>query len=111
MEAAPPSYKKATLTDPWDLIAEYIPSDDLCSAVLVCRAWHANFMPYLWGNPASHFGTGDDRVYGEQIYVGNRATLIELGHSRPDQVYENLTMRSTLSSVPNSYATSTASSC
>ena len=63
MEAAPPSYEKATLVDYWDIIARYIPSGDLCSAALVCSRWHAIFAPHLWGNPASHFGIENDRVY------------------------------------------------
>ena len=63
MEAAPPSYEKATLTDHWDIVARYVPSNDLCSAALVCSRWHATFAPHLWGNPASHFGVENDRVY------------------------------------------------
>lgn len=63
MEAAPPSYEKATLTDVWDIAARYIPSGDLCSAALVSSRWHATFAPHLWGNPASHFGIENDRVY------------------------------------------------
>ena len=63
MEAAPPSYEKATLVDYWDIVARYIPSSDLCSAAIVCSRWHATFAPHLWGNPASHFGIENDRVY------------------------------------------------
>ncbi|GAB7347470.1 hypothetical protein MBLNU459_g4383t1 [Dothideomycetes sp. NU459] len=63
MESAPPSYEKATSVNAWDLIADYIPSDDLCSAALVCQEWHTTFAPHLWGNPASHFGSENDRVY------------------------------------------------
>lgn len=65
MEANPPSYGQATAVNAWDLIAEYIPSSDLCAAAVVCREWHATFVPHLWGNPASHFGDENDRVYGE----------------------------------------------
>ncbi|KAM0718029.1 hypothetical protein Q7P37_006361 [Cladosporium fusiforme] len=63
MEAAPPSYEKATLVDYLDLVAAYIPSSDLCSAALVCSRWHTTFSPHIWGNPASHFGIENDRVY------------------------------------------------
>ena len=63
MESAPPTYESATLVDYWDIIARYIPSSDLCSAALVCSRWHATFAPHLWGNPASHFGIENDRVY------------------------------------------------
>ncbi|WPG98812.1 Hypothetical protein R9X50_00160900 [Acrodontium crateriforme] len=63
MEAAPPTYEKATVVDHLDLIARYIPSSDLCSAALVCSKWHATFAPHIWGNPASHFGIENDRVY------------------------------------------------
>ena len=63
MEAAPPSYEKATLKNHLDLVAKYIPSNDLCSAALVCSEWHAVFTPHLWGNPASHFGIENDSVY------------------------------------------------
>jgi hypothetical protein len=51
------------LTDYWDIIARYVPSNDLCSAALVCSRWHATFVPHLWGNPASHFGRENDQVY------------------------------------------------
>lgn len=63
MEAAPPSYESATLIDYLDLIAQYLPSRDLCAAALVCSRWHATFAPHIWGNPASHFGIENDAVY------------------------------------------------
>lgn len=63
MEAHPPSYETATRIDPWHIIARYIPSNDLCSAALVCSTWHSTFTPHLWGNPASHFGIENDHVY------------------------------------------------
>lgn len=66
MEAAPPSYEKATLVNAWDLIAKHIPSSDLCAAALVCEEWHGIFVPHLWGNPAAHFGQENDRVYGQR---------------------------------------------
>ncbi|KAI4744256.1 hypothetical protein E4T50_05350 [Aureobasidium sp. EXF-12298] len=61
MEANPPSYGQATTVNAWDLIADYIPSSDLCSAALVCQQWYTTFAPHLWGNPASHFGDENDR--------------------------------------------------
>lgn len=67
MEAIPPSYELATVRDAWTIIAHYIPSADLCAASLVSRRWHQIFVPFLWGNPASHFGTDNDAVYGETI--------------------------------------------
>ncbi|KAJ9623975.1 hypothetical protein H2203_005422 [Taxawa tesnikishii (nom. ined.)] len=74
MEAAPPSYEKAVKINEWDIIAQYIPSSDLCSAALVCSAWHAIFVPHLWGNPASHFGQENDRVYAHaEIYNGPKS--------------------------------------
>ncbi|OOQ84793.1 Leucine Rich Repeat domain protein [Penicillium brasilianum] len=63
MDLIPPSYKSATDRDAWAIIAHYIPSSDLCAASLVCHRWHDLFMPYLWGDPASHFGTENDAVY------------------------------------------------
>ncbi|OOF97028.1 hypothetical protein ASPCADRAFT_44764 [Aspergillus carbonarius ITEM 5010] len=63
MDTVPPSYQTATTRDAWSIIAQYIPSSDLCAAVLVCRKWHGLFMPFLWGDPASHFGTDNDAVY------------------------------------------------
>ncbi|RHZ55912.1 hypothetical protein CDV55_105109 [Aspergillus turcosus] len=63
MDTVPPSYESATARDAWSIIAHYIPSSDLCSAALVCRKWHSLFMPFLWGDPASHFGTENDAVY------------------------------------------------
>ena len=69
MDLAPPSYESATDRDAWSIIARYIPSSDLCAASLVCRRWHGLFMPFLWGDPASHFGTDNDAVYGKYNYV------------------------------------------
>ncbi|EAW23092.1 leucine rich repeat protein [Aspergillus fischeri NRRL 181] len=63
MDIVPPSYQSATARDAWSIIAHYIPSSDLCSAALVCQKWHGLFMPFLWGDPASHFGTENDAVY------------------------------------------------
>ncbi|KAI2688803.1 hypothetical protein CBS147326_9464 [Penicillium roqueforti] len=63
MDIIPPSYESATDRDAWTIIARYIPSSDLCAASLVCHRWHGLFMPFLWGNPASHFGTDNDAVY------------------------------------------------
>ncbi|EAW08056.1 Leucine Rich Repeat domain protein [Aspergillus clavatus NRRL 1] len=63
MDTVPPSYESATTRDAWSIIAHYIPSSDLCSVTLVCRRWHELFMPFLWGDPASHFGTDNDAVY------------------------------------------------
>lgn len=64
LEEIPPSYEHATVRDALAIIAEYIPSADLCAASLVSRRWHAIFVPFLWGDPASHFGTDNDAVYG-----------------------------------------------
>ncbi|KAF2203128.1 hypothetical protein GQ43DRAFT_367555 [Delitschia confertaspora ATCC 74209] len=58
-----PSYESTVRKDPWVLVAPYLPSSDLCSAALVCQHWHKVFMPHLWGNPASHFGSQNDTVY------------------------------------------------
>ena len=66
MENVPPSYESAVSRDYWKAVALYIPSSDLCAACRVSRQWHKTFAPYLWGNPASHFGTQNDAVYGEK---------------------------------------------
>ncbi|CAG8353656.1 unnamed protein product [Penicillium salamii] len=63
MDLIPPSYESATDRDAWSIIARYIPSSDLCAASLVCQRWHGLFMPFLWGDPASHFGQENDAVY------------------------------------------------
>ncbi|KAL6721055.1 hypothetical protein ACLMJK_000155 [Lecanora helva] len=63
MENIPPSYESATARNPWQIIAPYIPSTDLCALNRVSNGLHEVFAPYLWGNPASHFGTENDRVY------------------------------------------------
>ena len=66
MDDIPPSYEAATQHDYWTLIADYLrSSDDLCAASRVCKKWHRIYTPLLWGSPASHFGTENDRVYGE----------------------------------------------
>lgn len=58
-----PSYEAANARDYWPIVAQYIPSRDLCAAALVCREWHRIFTRQLWGNPASHFGVENDVVY------------------------------------------------
>lgn len=69
MDAIPPSYEYAIMKDALAIIANYIPSADLCSASLVSRRWHAIFNPHLWGDPASHFGTENDAVYGNKLWT------------------------------------------
>jgi len=63
MDEIPPSYLQATAQDYWSIVARYVRSRDLCSAALVSKRWNEIFMPLLWGNPASHFGTQNDFVY------------------------------------------------
>ena len=65
MDNIPPSYEVAVARNPWALIAPYIPSAELCALNRVNHGLHHVFAPCLWGNPASHFGTENDRVYGE----------------------------------------------
>lgn len=69
MEDVPPSYESAVNRDVWTIIASWIASDDLCSACLVSKKWHNIFAPFLWGDPASHFGTENDAVYGMSSIV------------------------------------------
>lgn len=64
MENIPPPYEVAVARNPWALIAPYIPSPDLYALTRVNNELHQVFAPCLWGNPASHFGTENDRVYG-----------------------------------------------
>jgi len=59
----PPSYESAISREAWTVIAPYIPSSDLCSACLVSQKWYSIFVPFLWGDPASHFGIANDAVY------------------------------------------------
>ncbi|KEF62811.1 uncharacterized protein A1O9_00784 [Exophiala aquamarina CBS 119918] len=59
----PPSYETAVSREAWSIIAPWIPSRDLCSACLVCQKWYSIFIPFLWGDPASHFGIANDAVY------------------------------------------------
>ncbi len=63
MENIPPSYEAAIARNPWQIIAPYIPSVELCALNRVDHRLHQVFAPYLWGDPASHFGTENDRVY------------------------------------------------
>ena len=71
MENIPPSYELAVARNPWTIIAPFVPSAELCALNRVSRELHYVFAPYLWGNPASHFGTENDRVYGQ-----NHATIV-----------------------------------
>ncbi|RMZ76582.1 hypothetical protein DV737_g4742, partial [Chaetothyriales sp. CBS 132003] len=59
----PPSYDSSISRETWAVIAPYIPSADLCACCLVSRKWHSTFVPFLWGDPASHFGIANDAVY------------------------------------------------
>lgn len=34
-----PSYESATKKEPWELVARYLTSDDLCACALVCQKW------------------------------------------------------------------------
>ena len=90
MESAiPPSYEEATTRNHWSLVADYIESSDLCSASLVSKAWHDIFAPCLWGNPASHFGTENDRVYGKHTCCPRKDDTVRLTvifYSRLDQI-------------------------
>ncbi|QGA13443.1 hypothetical protein EYB26_001093 [Talaromyces marneffei] len=79
MDVIPPSYEHAIMKDALAIIADYIPSADLCSASLVSRRWHAIFNPHLWGDPASHFGTQNDAVY-----VALTRFKRTLPHARPE---------------------------
>lgn len=63
MEDVPPSYESAVDREVWKIVAPRIPSSDLCSACLVSKKWHSIFIPFLWGDPASHFGADNDAVY------------------------------------------------
>ena len=63
MDNIPPSYESAIARNPWQIVAPYIPSAELCALSRVSQWLHKIFTPYLWGNPASHFGTENDRVY------------------------------------------------
>lgn len=76
MEAAPPSYEKATLVNAWHLVADYLPLRDLLSVALVCKAWHAIFVPHIWGNPASQFGGNNERICGQSIVPETRRPQI-----------------------------------
>ena len=62
MENIPPSYESAIARKPWQIVAPYIPSTELCALNRVNRGLHEVFAPCLWGNPASHFGTENDTV-------------------------------------------------
>ena len=59
----PPSYESAVSREAWTTIAPWISSRDLCSACLVSQKWFSIFIPFLWGDPASHFGIENDAVY------------------------------------------------
>jgi hypothetical protein len=59
----PPSYDSSISRESWTIVAPYISSPDLCACCLVSRKWHGIFVPFLWGDPASHFGLANDAVY------------------------------------------------
>ncbi|KAF2709797.1 RNI-like protein [Pleomassaria siparia CBS 279.74] len=81
-----PSYESVIAQNPWELVAPYLQSYDLCSAALVCQRWHAIFTPQLWGNPASHFGVQNDTVYValtrfKRTLLWSRLSARELTHT------------------------------
>ncbi|KAL8880516.1 MAG: hypothetical protein Q9198_002097 [Flavoplaca austrocitrina] len=82
MDDIPPSYEAATQHDYWSIIAGYVQSsDDLCAASRVCRRWHEIYTPLLWGNPAFHFETEDDKVYGSVSSLLLLLLLLKLTNS------------------------------
>lgn len=86
MENIPPSYEFATARNPWALIAPYVPSAELCALNRVNHELHHVFAPCLWGNPASHFGKENDRVYValtrfKRILKRVRLSVRELTHT------------------------------
>ncbi|KAL8916409.1 MAG: hypothetical protein Q9172_006320 [Xanthocarpia lactea] len=92
MDDIPPSYEAATQHDYWTIIAEYLrSSDDLCAASRVCKKWHRIYTPLLWGNPASHFGTENDRVYGEHRGLCSWLKKLTMGNGL-DKVQAELEM-------------------
>lgn len=86
MEDVPPSYDFAVDREVWRIVAPWISSSDLCSACLVSKKWHVIFIPFLWGDPASHFGTENDAVYValtrfKRTLKKARATVRQLTHT------------------------------
>jgi hypothetical protein len=63
--SAPPPYATAVYRRLWEVVAPYVDESDLYAACLTCQQWHQIFSPYLWGNPATRFGTDNDTVYCE----------------------------------------------
>ena len=111
MDLIPPSYESATDRDAWAIIAHYIPSSDLCAASLVCHRWHNLFMPFLWGDPASHFGTDNDAVYGMSIQnIYSRTIIIRFNTSGSDSFQKNPQICQTRSKSDDPYASSSTSS-
>lgn len=90
LDLIPPSYASATARDAWVIIAHYIPSSDLCAASLVCHKWHDLFMPFLWGDPASHFGTDNDAVYGKYDVQFDTSAMLTDEISGPHSVPQDL---------------------
>ncbi|KAI9727782.1 MAG: hypothetical protein M1834_007929 [Cirrosporium novae-zelandiae] len=79
MEEFLPSYETATNQDPWELIAHYIPSGNLCAAALVCKRWCHIFQPLLWGNPTSHFDCPSDSIYDILVRYQKVLKIARLG--------------------------------
>lgn len=59
----PPSYHSSTTQSPLPLVAPYLSSSTLVALCLVSHSFHTTFIPFLWGDPASHFGIANDAVY------------------------------------------------
>ncbi|KAF2656697.1 hypothetical protein K491DRAFT_715104 [Lophiostoma macrostomum CBS 122681] len=81
-----PSYESVIQQNPWELVAPYLSSSDLCSAALACQKWHGVFTPQLWGAPASHFGVQNDTVYValtrfKRTLYWSRACVRQLTHT------------------------------
>ena len=110
MENIPPSYESAIARNPWGIIAPYIPSADLCALNRVNRELHQVFAPCLWGNPASHFGTENDRVYGGRTCEQRRKGKIMLtSNSRAHTLQED--PEKGTAECEGAYAYSTSSTC
>lgn len=67
----PPPYETVVYQRLWAVIGPYIDLSDLYAACLTCRQWHQVFNPYLWGDPATRFGTDSDTVYCEYRHFVN----------------------------------------
>ena len=88
MEDIPPSYDDINV-NVLDLLPAYLSTGSLIQLCLVSKTYHAKFVPYLWGSPASHFVPVADNI--SRTTSGINFANLQVSGEQNDTVYIALT--------------------